>query len=250
MTVLGDGPPTLYDPGPVPGPGGWPVTYEQVATGSLPVVEAGAGATAERGTATARRVPGVGLHRAQVHRPPGGRAGRAAVTAAAPRGVVRGRRTRHRVDRPPGEREVRPRGQRREHPLPGGEEARTARGDGPRGPGERRGRRTALRPAARPQGTPGHLRRAAHGTDRADVRVAAPAGRGRGRAAHHRGHGRVAVRFLRGDRAGPGGPRPAGAHPDRLRSDRGLARLPRVRPRLRVHATAAPGPDASAAGSS
>ncbi|MDH6450715.1 MULTISPECIES: hypothetical protein [unclassified Streptomyces] len=39
MTVLGDGPPTLYDPGPVPGPGGWPVTYEQVATGSLPVVE-------------------------------------------------------------------------------------------------------------------------------------------------------------------------------------------------------------------
>lgn len=40
MTVLGDGPPTLYDPGPVPGPGGWPVTYEQVATGSLPVVEA------------------------------------------------------------------------------------------------------------------------------------------------------------------------------------------------------------------
>ncbi|MFJ9147399.1 hypothetical protein ACIRP7_04860 [Streptomyces sp. NPDC102270] len=39
MTVLGDGPPTLYDPGPVPGPGGWPVTYEQVATGSLPVVD-------------------------------------------------------------------------------------------------------------------------------------------------------------------------------------------------------------------
>ncbi|MFE3035914.1 hypothetical protein ACFXKY_30190 [Streptomyces canus] len=39
MTVLGDGPPTLYDSGPVPGPGGWPVTYEQVATGSLPVVE-------------------------------------------------------------------------------------------------------------------------------------------------------------------------------------------------------------------
>lgn len=39
MTVLGDGTPTLYDPGPVPGPGGRPVTYEQVATGSLPVVE-------------------------------------------------------------------------------------------------------------------------------------------------------------------------------------------------------------------
>ncbi|MFG2461216.1 hypothetical protein ACGFWE_29710 [Streptomyces sp. NPDC048523] len=39
MTVLGDGPPTLCDPGPVPGPGGWPVTYEQVATGSLPVVD-------------------------------------------------------------------------------------------------------------------------------------------------------------------------------------------------------------------
>ncbi|MFF0017201.1 hypothetical protein [Streptomyces sp. NPDC005374] len=39
MTVLGDGAPALYDTGPVPGPGGWPVTYEQVATGSLPVVE-------------------------------------------------------------------------------------------------------------------------------------------------------------------------------------------------------------------
>ncbi|MFF7053632.1 hypothetical protein ACFY94_35285 [Streptomyces griseorubiginosus] len=39
MTVLGDGTPTLYDTGPVPGPGGWPVTYEQVATGSLPVLE-------------------------------------------------------------------------------------------------------------------------------------------------------------------------------------------------------------------
>ncbi|WP_328748002.1 hypothetical protein OHT57_21025 [Streptomyces sp. NBC_00285] len=39
MTVLGGGTPTLYDSGPVPGPGGWPVTYEQVATGSLPVVE-------------------------------------------------------------------------------------------------------------------------------------------------------------------------------------------------------------------
>ncbi|MFI0539142.1 hypothetical protein ACH3VS_09700 [Streptomyces sp. WSLK1-3] len=39
MTVLGDGPATLYDTGPVPGPGGWPVTYEQVATGSLPVVD-------------------------------------------------------------------------------------------------------------------------------------------------------------------------------------------------------------------
>jgi putative peptide zinc metalloprotease protein len=39
MTVLGDGAPTLHDTGPVPGPGGWPVTYEQVATGNLPVVE-------------------------------------------------------------------------------------------------------------------------------------------------------------------------------------------------------------------
>ncbi|WP_316743255.1 hypothetical protein [Streptomyces sp. MK7] len=39
MTVLGDGAPTLHDTGPVPGPGGWPVTYEQVATGTLPVVE-------------------------------------------------------------------------------------------------------------------------------------------------------------------------------------------------------------------
>ncbi|MEU6147002.1 hypothetical protein ABZ848_42470 [Streptomyces sp. NPDC047081] len=39
MTVLGNGPATLYDTGPVPGPGGWPVTYAQVATGSLPVVE-------------------------------------------------------------------------------------------------------------------------------------------------------------------------------------------------------------------
>ncbi|MEV6115796.1 hypothetical protein AB0L59_25630 [Streptomyces sp. NPDC052109] len=37
MTVLGDGP-ALYDTGPVPGPGGWPVTYEQVTTGSLPAV--------------------------------------------------------------------------------------------------------------------------------------------------------------------------------------------------------------------
>ncbi|MFI9806238.1 hypothetical protein ACIHEJ_18090 [Streptomyces sp. NPDC052301] len=37
MTVLGDGP-TLYDTGPVPGPGGWPVTYEQVTTGTLPIV--------------------------------------------------------------------------------------------------------------------------------------------------------------------------------------------------------------------
>ncbi|GGX99273.1 hypothetical protein [Streptomyces anandii] len=40
MTVLGDGAPTLHDTGPVPGPGGWPVTYEQVATGTLPIVEA------------------------------------------------------------------------------------------------------------------------------------------------------------------------------------------------------------------
>ncbi|MDF3301606.1 hypothetical protein [Streptomyces tropicalis] len=39
MTVLGDGAPTLYDTGPVPGPGGWPVTYEQATTGRLPVVE-------------------------------------------------------------------------------------------------------------------------------------------------------------------------------------------------------------------
>ncbi|TGN73676.1 hypothetical protein E5083_22990 [Streptomyces bauhiniae] len=37
MTVLGNGTTTLYDTGPLPGPGGWPVTYEQVATGSLPV---------------------------------------------------------------------------------------------------------------------------------------------------------------------------------------------------------------------
>lgn len=40
MTVLGDGAPTLHDTGPVPGPGGWPVTYEQVATGTLPIVTA------------------------------------------------------------------------------------------------------------------------------------------------------------------------------------------------------------------
>ncbi|MFE4968102.1 hypothetical protein [Streptomyces sp. NPDC056660] len=39
MTVLGDGTAALYDTGPVPGPGGWPVTYEQVATGNLPVVD-------------------------------------------------------------------------------------------------------------------------------------------------------------------------------------------------------------------
>ncbi|MEU2928519.1 hypothetical protein ABZ636_26230 [Streptomyces sp. NPDC007251] len=38
MTVLDDGADALYDTGPVPGPGGWPVTYEQVATGSLPTV--------------------------------------------------------------------------------------------------------------------------------------------------------------------------------------------------------------------
>ncbi|MEU6280822.1 hypothetical protein [Streptomyces sp. NPDC047028] len=43
MTVLNDGTTTLYDTGPVPGPGGWPVTYEQVATGSLPVVGTPAG---------------------------------------------------------------------------------------------------------------------------------------------------------------------------------------------------------------
>jgi putative peptide zinc metalloprotease protein len=42
MTALGDGPALLYDTGsPVPGPGGIPVTYEQFATGSLPVVGAG-----------------------------------------------------------------------------------------------------------------------------------------------------------------------------------------------------------------
>ncbi|MEU9346621.1 hypothetical protein AB0D74_36000 [Streptomyces sp. NPDC048278] len=39
MTVLGDGAAALHDTGPVPGPGGWPVTYEQVATGNLPVVD-------------------------------------------------------------------------------------------------------------------------------------------------------------------------------------------------------------------
>ncbi|OIJ92283.1 hypothetical protein [Streptomyces monashensis] len=39
MTVVGDGTAALYDTGPVPGPGGWPVTYEQVTTGQLPVVE-------------------------------------------------------------------------------------------------------------------------------------------------------------------------------------------------------------------
>ena len=39
MTVRGDGTAALYDTGPVPGPGGWPVTYEQVATGNLPVVD-------------------------------------------------------------------------------------------------------------------------------------------------------------------------------------------------------------------
>ncbi|MGW7823485.1 hypothetical protein ACWGLF_36380 [Streptomyces puniciscabiei] len=38
MTVLDDGTSALYDTGPVPGPGGWPVTYEQVTTGSLPAV--------------------------------------------------------------------------------------------------------------------------------------------------------------------------------------------------------------------
>ncbi|MEV5874500.1 hypothetical protein AB0L75_09780 [Streptomyces sp. NPDC052101] len=38
MTVLDEGADALYDTGPVPGPGGWPVTYEQVTTGSLPAV--------------------------------------------------------------------------------------------------------------------------------------------------------------------------------------------------------------------
>ncbi|MGW5606565.1 hypothetical protein ACWEWI_10825 [Streptomyces sp. NPDC003753] len=38
MTLLGDNAAALYDTGPVPGPGGIPVTYEQVATGDLPVV--------------------------------------------------------------------------------------------------------------------------------------------------------------------------------------------------------------------
>ncbi|MET7288538.1 hypothetical protein [Streptomyces sp. NPDC005573] len=37
MTVLGDGTTALYGTGPLPGPGGWPVTYEQAATGKLPV---------------------------------------------------------------------------------------------------------------------------------------------------------------------------------------------------------------------
>ncbi|MEW2134913.1 hypothetical protein [Streptomyces sp. NPDC005435] len=39
MTVSGNGTTTLYDTGPLPGPGGWPVTYEQVASGSLPDAE-------------------------------------------------------------------------------------------------------------------------------------------------------------------------------------------------------------------
>ncbi|WP_018548112.1 M50 family metallopeptidase [Streptomyces sp. LaPpAH-108] len=39
MTVSGNGTSTLYDTGPLPGPGGWPVTYEQVAAGSLPDAE-------------------------------------------------------------------------------------------------------------------------------------------------------------------------------------------------------------------
>ncbi|MEU9991944.1 hypothetical protein AB0E10_35075 [Streptomyces sp. NPDC048045] len=38
MTVLGDGTSALYDTGPLPGPGGWPVTYEQVTTGTVPIV--------------------------------------------------------------------------------------------------------------------------------------------------------------------------------------------------------------------
>lgn len=42
MTVLEDGSPALRNPGPdtpVPGPGGWPMTYEQVATGGIPVLK-------------------------------------------------------------------------------------------------------------------------------------------------------------------------------------------------------------------
>ncbi|MEU6368742.1 hypothetical protein ABZ876_24120 [Streptomyces sp. NPDC046931] len=38
MTLLGDNAAALYDTGPVPGPGGMPVTYEQVATGGSTVV--------------------------------------------------------------------------------------------------------------------------------------------------------------------------------------------------------------------
>ncbi|MER6351612.1 hypothetical protein ABT186_07105 [Streptomyces sp. NPDC001634] len=38
MTLLGDNAAALYDTGPVPGPGGMPVTYEQVASGGLTVI--------------------------------------------------------------------------------------------------------------------------------------------------------------------------------------------------------------------
>ncbi|MEU6217781.1 hypothetical protein ABZ845_09710 [Streptomyces sp. NPDC047022] len=38
MTLLGDNTAALYDTGPVPGPGGMPVTYDQVATGGLDVI--------------------------------------------------------------------------------------------------------------------------------------------------------------------------------------------------------------------
>ncbi|MFF3586595.1 hypothetical protein ACFYYI_05445 [Streptomyces sp. NPDC002387] len=38
MTLLGENTAALYDTGPVPGPGGMPVTYEQVATGELTVI--------------------------------------------------------------------------------------------------------------------------------------------------------------------------------------------------------------------
>ncbi|MEU6095213.1 hypothetical protein [Streptomyces sp. NPDC047079] len=38
MTLLGDNAAALYDTGPVPGPGGMPVTYEQVATGATTVI--------------------------------------------------------------------------------------------------------------------------------------------------------------------------------------------------------------------
>ncbi|MFI9648207.1 hypothetical protein ACIHAA_18170 [Streptomyces sp. NPDC052040] len=41
MTLLGDNAATLYDTGPVPGPGGVPVTYEQVTTGETTVVGLG-----------------------------------------------------------------------------------------------------------------------------------------------------------------------------------------------------------------
>ena len=56
MTLLGDHAAAARDTGPVPGPGGIPVTYEQAATGTLPVV------TVKGAAGVPRLSAGLGLH--------------------------------------------------------------------------------------------------------------------------------------------------------------------------------------------